>query len=570
MDAIPLLPTKSRASNYLVVDYGILASTLSNVDQDDLKKSEYHVDIDACDLSDSDIVDGAGPNPFKDPVIAAYYTDLYDKSQYECRFKFDPEMEWSRLEEKQLLKKLDWRVTVTACILFVGLQVDRGNLSQAVADNLLEELGMSTNEYNLGNSIFLLSFLLLELPSQLVSKWLGPDIFIPLQMCLWSTVAMSQCLMVGKKSFYVTRALIGMLEGGFIADLVLWLLYFFKLKELSIRLSFFWSSLSVTQILTSILAFGILRMRGVWGLSGWRWLFMIEGSFTFCVGIYAFFSMVPSAVQTRSYLHPNGWFTEREEKIVVNRILRDDPLKGDMHNRQPLSLKMVWKSLCDYDLWPIYAIGLIAYWPINTIQPYMTLTMKLMGFLTFDVNLLNIPQYVLHIIGLLSITWLLERLDERSFTCMLAPLFSTPFLAAIRWWHGSMVSPWQTWFLVSMVLGSPYIHAICVAWVSRNSNSIRSRTVCSAIYNMIVQLGAIGANNVYREDDKPLYHRGNTQLFFMALALVPLLLFTKTYYLWRNKQRDSIWNAMSPEEQEEYVRNTTDEGNKRLDFRFDH
>lgn len=87
---------------------------------------------------------------------------------------------------------------------------------------------------------------------------------------------------------------------------------------------------------------------------------------------------------------------------------------------------------------------------------------------------------------------------------------------------------------------------------------------------MTVQIGNIGAYNIYREDDKPLYRRGNTQLFIIACVMFPLLVMVKLYYIWRNKQRDQIWNAMSAEEQEEYVRTTTDEGNKRLDFRFDH
>ena len=49
--------------------------------------------------------------------------------------------------------------------------------------------------------------------------------------------------------------------------------------------------------------------------------------------------MVPSAVETRNWMHPKGWFSDREEKIVVNRILRDDPTKGSMNNRQALGIK---------------------------------------------------------------------------------------------------------------------------------------------------------------------------------------------------------------------------------------
>ncbi|ESZ89565.1 allantoate permease [Sclerotinia borealis F-4128] len=521
--------------------------------------------------SDSD-EDGSAfvKNPFLDPDVTEYWTTVYEKSQYECRHVFEPTLTWTEEEERRLVRRLDWRVCLWACVMFFGLQVDRGNLVQAVADNLLDDLNLSTDEYNFGNTIFYFSFLLAELPSQLVSKKIGPDRWIPMQITLWSIVAMSQCAIQGKSGFYATRSLLGLLEGGFIPDIVLWLSYFYTSRELPVRLSFFWTALSGTTIITSILAFALLHLRGVSGWAGWRWLFLIEGLITFTVGVSSFFMMPASAVQTKAWYRPKGWFTDREVSIVVNRVLRDDPSKGDMHNRQAITPKRLWNAAKDYDLWPLYAIGLIAFIPQTPPSAYITLTLKNLGFSTFNTNLLTIPYSAFHIMTLLLITQFSERINERTLVSMIQPLWTLPCIIALRFWPGSGVQAWNTYALVTVLLSYPYCHAILVGWISKNSNNVGTRSVSSALYNMTVQLGNICANFIYRTDDKPLYHRGNTQLIIINIAAVAVFLLTKVYYVMRNKQRDKVWNALSPEQQQDYRKNNKLTGSQRLDFRFAH
>jgi hypothetical protein len=87
---------------------------------------------------------------------------------------------------------------------------------------------------------------------------------------------------------------------------------------------------------------------------------------------------------------------------------------------------------------------------------------------------------------------------------------------------------------------------------------------------MCVQTSGIIAANIYQEDDAPRYNRGNKVLLYLVVLNIILYVGTKVYYVKRNAQRDKKWDVMSKDEKMDYLATTTDEGNKRLDFRFAH
>lgn len=43
------------------------------------------------------------------------------------------------------MRRVDWKIMIWACIMFIGLEIDRANIQQAVSDNMLNDLGMTTN-----------------------------------------------------------------------------------------------------------------------------------------------------------------------------------------------------------------------------------------------------------------------------------------------------------------------------------------------------------------------------------------------------------------------------------------
>ncbi|KIM42177.1 hypothetical protein M413DRAFT_18580 [Hebeloma cylindrosporum] len=504
---------------------------------------------------------------YDDPHLAPHY---WPKKEYENIHRFDPKARWTYREERYLLRKIDWKVMLWAAISFSALNLDRNNLSQANTDNFLPDLKMNTNDFNLGNTVFRLAFLSAELPSQLVSKRLGPDRWIPMQMCAWSIVTMFQFYLTGKTSFLICRAFLGFIQGGFIPDLILYLSYFYTKRELPFRLAIFWVSLELCSIFGSFLAVGVLRMRGVQGKAGWRWLFLVEGILTLLIGITTFFRMPPSPTQTKAWYRKKGWFTEREETIATTRILRDDPTKGDMHNREGLNLKRLWQVVCDYDLWPLYLVGLLFAIPSAPPATYLTLSLRNLGFSTINTNLLTIPSTLGRVFNMMALTMVSEAVNDRAFVSMSEDVWLLPFLIALRTLPNKP-KPWNFYGLSTMLLMYPFSHPIQVAWCSRNSGAVAARTVSASVYNMFVQTSSIIAANVYRKDDAPLYRRGNSYLIGICLFNV-LILYpgTKAYYVWRNRQKAKVWDAMTSEQKSEYFATTKDLGNRRLDFRFAH
>ncbi|PSN66773.1 MFS general substrate transporter [Corynespora cassiicola Philippines] len=472
---------------------------------------------------------------------------------YEGKHRFDPTASWTEDEERRVIRKLD-----------------RGNVSNALADNLLDDLGLTSDDYNNGTTIQLLCFLAAEFPVQFLTKRYGFKWVLPSMMMAWGTVSWAQSWMHDRTSFYLGRAFIGLCEGGFIPGVILFATYFYKSKELAMRLAAFWSTLNVARVISALLAAGILEMRGIGGKPGWFWLFLLEGLLTVVIAFISFLYLPASPTQTKTVLWRKGWLTEREEVIMVNRILRDDPAKGLTNIHEPATFKDVREAWKDPSMWGLYFIGLVAYIPATPVQGYLTLTLKRLGFSTFNSNMLTVPSAVLQIVTMLALAYSSDYFNERTLHIMFGEFWIMPLLVAL------LTLPdggreWSRFTLITLVSGYPYFHPLVSSWISENTFDVKKRAITAATYNVIVQVGSLIGSQIYRKYDAPYYKQGNSVLIAIcALALVVMVV-QRQMLVHLNKKKEKQWQEMTAEEKALYQSDTAareKEGNRRLDFRF--
>ncbi|KAH5988038.1 hypothetical protein HBI82_207050 [Parastagonospora nodorum] len=489
---------------------------------------------------------------------------------YEGLHRFDPEASWTIEEERKVVRKTDLRLLSWLCLMMLVLQLDRGNVSNALADNLLNDLGLTSDDYNNGTTIQLLAFLTAEFPVQFLTKRYGFKIVLPTMMMGWGMASWGQSWMHDRTSFYLGRAAIGFCEGGFIPGVILFATYFYKSKELSIRLAAFWSSLNVARVISALLAAGILEMRGIGGKPGWFWLFLLEGLFTVIIAILSYMYLPASPTSTKNVLWRKSWYTEREETIMVNRILRDDPAKGLTALKEPATFKDIRAAWSDQSMWGLYFIGLVAYIPASPVQGYLTLTLKRLGFLTFNSNMLTVPSAVLQIITMLALAYSSDYFNERAFHCILGEFWIMPLLIAL------LTLPdggreWGRFSLITLISGYPYFHPLVSSWISENTFDVKKRAITAATYNVIVQIGSLISSQIYRKYDGPYYKQGNSVLVAIcALSLITFIV-QRQVLVRMNKKKQQKWDQMTSEEKAVYQADTISreqDGNKRLDFRF--
>jgi ACS family tartrate transporter-like MFS transporter len=236
--------------------------------------------------------------------------------------------------ERATVRAVAWRLLPLVFALYLISLIDRVNLGFA-ALTMNKDLGLTPYTYSLGVAAFFIAYIPCEVPSNLILHRIGARRWIGRIAITWGLAASAMALVSGQKSFVFVRFLLGLTEAGLFPGMLLYLTYWFPVAYRTRVNAALVLAIPASGAIGGPLATSLMQLDGVLGLTGWQWLFLLEGIPACILGFVAFRYLTERPGNA-------DWLPAEQRAWLVATLARERAAVEAVH--RPLS---VWRTLVD-------------------------------------------------------------------------------------------------------------------------------------------------------------------------------------------------------------------------------
>jgi len=292
-----------------------------------------------------------------------------------------------------------WRLMPFLFLLYIVAYLDRINVSFGVLQ-MRGELGLSDRVIGRASGMFFVGYFFFQLPSNLVLEKFGVRRWISALMITWGVIS---CLMIfirGPISFYGMRFLLGAAEAGFFPGIILYMKHWFPSHARARAVAWFMTANPLAGIIGSPISGALLGIHGS-GMSGWQWMFLIEGLPAILLGAAVFWTLADTPQEAR-------WLAPDE------RALLTETLAAERKTESPLTLSSVLGAVFSVRIWLLSLV----YFGVSTTMYGVTLWLpsvikSLSGLGNFAISLIAILPFLVTTIVMVLVGMHSDRRGER-------------------------------------------------------------------------------------------------------------------------------------------------------------
>ncbi|KMP09867.1 inner membrane transport protein yfaV [Coccidioides immitis H538.4] len=411
----------------------------------------------------------------------------------------NPLVELDRAAERRLRTKIDFYIVPTVALLYLFCFIDRANIGNARLAGLESDLQLKGYDYNAVLSIFYVSYIIFEIPSNMLCKWIGPGWYLPAISLAFGICSIATAFVDNMAAVCGVRFLLGVFEAGMLPGVAYYMSRWYRRSELAFRLSLYIVMSPLAGCFGGLLASGILKLSRFGSLHEWRMIFAIEGIITIGLSLISFFTLTDRP-ETAT------WLTKEEKELAIARVKSERV--GTTEVLDKVDRTRMMKGLFSpvtmatsfiFLLNNITVQGLAFFLPtiIRAIYPNYSVVQQ---------QLQTVPPYVVGAFFTVFIPLLSWRFDRRNiFMIVAGPLVMVGYIMFLAS-SNARVRYGATFLITS---GAFSFGALCNAQVSANVVSDTARSAAIGMNVMFGNIGGLISTWAFLPHDRPDYHIGN-------------------------------------------------------------
>jgi ACS family tartrate transporter-like MFS transporter len=328
--------------------------------------------------------------------------------------------------ERQTMGKVAWRLLPLIVLIYFVAYIDRTNVGFA-AISMNRDLGFSAYLYGWGAGIFFLGYALFEVPSNVILHRVGARRWIARIMVTWGIVSGCMMFVSGAVSFLVVRFLLGVAEAGFFPGVLLYFTYWFPAAYRARVISALFLAVPGSNAVAAALSGALLQMDGVWGMAGWKWMFLLE-SLPAILLAPAVLRLLTDRPADARWLEPEEreWLVARldEEHQRISRSERHLTLYQALTDRRVVTLSLIYLTIVS----ATYGITF-----------FLPLIVNAHGTSALETGLITAVPYAIGTIGMVLWARSSDRRQERRWHFAIAAFLAAAGLGAAALWSDNLL-----------------------------------------------------------------------------------------------------------------------------------
>ncbi|EAL19325.1 hypothetical protein CNBH0190 [Cryptococcus deneoformans B-3501A] len=389
------------------------------------------------------------------------------------------------IEERKLLRKIDFTLLPTLFVLLILNYLDRNALASARVQGIEKSLGMVGTQFNSAISLLFVGYILGQIPSNLILSKTRPSIYLSVCVMVWAIVSLCTGFVQNYHQLLAVRILLGFTESPYFPGALFLLSTWYTKKELAYRTAFV--TLHWLFAVWSVLRLDCRRRAKRFG---WQTRY---GVMAMALHPRVAIFVLPD------YPATTKWLSTREKAVAVWRMERDGGSRDEDDEGLFHSLKL---ALCDYRLY-LLATVIITKTTAGAVTQFFPTVIATFGFNKVITLLLLAPPYLVTAVLSLLISRLSDRRPERCFHLAL-PLTvgMIGYIIAV-----STLKTGPRYFSLFLMLGGLFgSYNVALAWISSTFPRPRAkRAAAYAIINSLGNIAQIWSPYLYPSTDAPRY-----------------------------------------------------------------